>query len=191
MEESTFDITTTHMRRQKKAVTDEEWIKQFLIRAPVVVLATATQNQPFLSTKFFVYDEQHHKIYLHSADQGRTPDNLRANPKVCLTAFEMGHFIPAKKARNFGVEYASVVVFGTAILVEDEQEMTEALKRIMQKYAPQFTPGVDYPEIESSELAGIAVIRVEILGWSGKRASEPLDHPGAYNYLPPGDYKAF
>jgi hypothetical protein len=190
MEESTFDFTFTHIRRQKKAVTDEEWIKQFLTRAPVAVLATATQNQPFLSTKQFVYDEQRHIIYLHSADQGRTPNNLRANPKVCLTAFEMGRFIPARKACNFSVEYASVVIFGTASLVEDEQEMIEALKQIMQKYAPQFTPGVDYPTIAPSDLAGVAVIRVAILGWSGKRASEPLDHPEAYNYLPPGDYEA-
>ena len=182
MEPKPFDSSYTKIRRKKNAVNDETWIKKFLHQAPYGVLATAIQDQPFVSTKLFVYDEQQHAIYLHSADQGRAPDNVRANPQICFTATQMGRLLPGMKARDFGVEYASVVVFGHALLVQDQQEMIEALQMIMDKYAPHLRPGVDYPAITPEELRGTAVCRIEILGWSGKREQVPPDFPGAYEY---------
>jgi uncharacterized protein len=185
MKSTLFDSAYTKIRRKKNAVNDEAWIKNFLHGAPYGVLATAIQGQPFVSTKLFVYDEQRHVIYLHSADQGRAPDNIRANPQVCFTATQMGRLLPGMKARDFGVEYASVVVFGQAQLVQDQTEMIEALQLIMDKYAPHLHPGVDYPAITIEELRGTAVCRIEILGWSGKREQVPADFPGAYEYKMP------
>ena len=182
MEPKAFDSSYTKIRRKKNAVNDETWIKKFLHQAPYGVLATAIQDQPFVSTKLFVYDEQRQVIYLHSADQGRAPDNVRANPQVCFTATQMGRLLPGMKARDFGVEYASVVVFGHAHLVEDQNEMIAALQMIMDKYAPHLHPGVDYPAITPEELRGTAVCRIEILGWSGKHEQVPADYPGAYEY---------
>jgi uncharacterized protein len=182
MNPQSFDPTYTKIRRKKNAVNDETWIKQFLLHAPYGVLATSYQNQPFLSSKLFVYDEQRHAIYIHSADQGRMPDNLRLNPRVCFTATQMGRFLPGSKARDFGVEYDSVVVFGQAQQTADQQEMIMVLQMIMDKYAPHLRKGVDYPVITPEELSGTAVWRIEILGWSGKRAQSPADFPGAYNY---------
>ncbi len=180
-----LNSTFTKIRRKKNAVNDEAWIKKFLHQAPYGVLATAIQDQPFVSSKLFVYDEQRHAIYLHSADQGRAPDNIRTNPQVCFTATQMGRFLPGMKARDFGVEYASVVVFGQAQIVQDQAEMIEALQMIMDKYAPHLHPGVDYPAISIEELRGTAVCRIEILGWSGKREQVPADFPGAYEYKAP------
>ena len=180
-----YDPSYTKIRRKKNAVNDDGWIKQFLRQAPYGVLATSVDDQPFVSTKLFVYDDKRHVIYLHSADQGRAPDNVRRNSRVCFTATQMGRFLPGMKARDFGVEYASVVVFGQAHILEDQQEMIEALQMIMDKYAPHLRPGVDYPTITPEELRGTAVCRIEILGWSGKREQVPTDFPGAYEYKAP------
>jgi len=177
-----FDPSYTKIRCKKNAVQDEAWIKAFLRQAPYGILATSFQDQPFVSVKLFVYDEPRHALYLHSAQQGRAPDNLRLNPRVCFTAVQMGRFLPGRQARDFGVEYASVVVFGQALLLTDQAEMIEALQMIMDKYAPHLHPGVDYPVIAPAELHGAAVYRVEILGWSGKHATAPADFPGAYEY---------
>jgi nitroimidazol reductase NimA-like FMN-containing flavoprotein (pyridoxamine 5'-phosphate oxidase superfamily) len=182
MESKPLDSAYTKIRRKQKAVNDEAWIKKFLHQAPYGVLATAVQDQPFVSTKLFVYDEQRHVIYVHSADQGRAPDNIRANPNVCFTATQMGRLLPGMKASDFGVEYASVVIFGQARLVEDQPETIEVLQMIMDKYAPHLQAGVDYPVITAEELRGLAVYRIEILGWSGKSEQVPTDFPGAYEY---------
>lgn len=177
-----FDPSYTKIRRSQKAILDEQWIIDFLKRAPVGVLATVYQDQPFLSTKLFVYDQQSHQIYMHAADEGRVMQNVSQNPKVCFTVYEMGRFLPAPKARSFGVEYKSVIVFGRLEIVQNTDEILKALRETMQKYAPHFQPGKDYPEIQDKDLKGVAVYRLVIAEWSAKADLGVSDHPGAYRY---------
>lgn len=177
-----LDPNYTKVRVAKQAIHDEAWIKAFLKHTPVGVLATVFADQPFLSTKLFVYDQSRHCIFLHAADSGRVMQNVRLNPKVCFTAYEMGRFLPAGRARSFNVEYQSVVVFGALAIVEDPQESLAALRLVMEKYAPHLTPGEDYPPIDEKELHGLAVYRLDISGWSAKAEQALPDHPGAYRY---------
>src|SRR5690606_7449645 len=102
------------VRRRDRAVDDEAWIRAFLHRAPVGVLATVHDGQPFLNPNLFVYDEAAHALYFHTARAGRTPANLSAPAPVCFSASEMGRLLPAPEALHFSVEFASVVVFGQA-----------------------------------------------------------------------------
>ncbi len=182
MEKAAFDPSFTQIRRSKKAVYDETWIRAFLKHAPVGVLGTVHGDQPFLSPKLFLYDEARHAIFMHSADEGRVLTNIQTNPKVCFTAYEMGKLFPGNTARNFGVVFGSVVVFGEIKIVEDTAEVLQVLQDLMQKYAPHMQVGVDYPPIAEKELAGMVLYQLDILGWSGKQDSGEPDSPGAYNY---------
>ena len=106
-----FDPTTlspSHIRRSDRAVEDVAWIQNFLQRAPVGVLATASDGQPFINSNLFVYDQAAHAIYLHTARTGRTRTNVEANERVCFHAFEMGRLLPADTALEFSVEYGGV-----------------------------------------------------------------------------------
>ena len=174
------DLTT--IRRQDRAVEDEAWIRAFLRRAAVGTLATARDDQPFLHTNLFVYDESTHCIYLHSARTGRTPDNLAANGAVCFSVMEMGRLLPADEALEFSVEFASVIVFGQVTLVRDEDEAARILQRLLDKYAPHLQPGADYRPPIMSEIKRTAEYRLAIEAWSGKRKEVPADFPGAYWY---------
>ena len=177
-----FNPDFVKIRRGKKIVSDEAWIKSFLEQAPAGVLATIHEDQPFLSTKLFVYDENRHAIYMHSADEGRVWQNVHTNPKACFTTYEMGRLIPAPRACKFGVKYKSVVVFGTIHVVDDVEETIAVLQLFMDKYAPHLKLGEAYPPISKDELGGLAVYRMEILGWSAKEDKENPDTPGAYRY---------
>ncbi len=95
---------------------------------------------------------------------------------------EMGRLLPAPKSRGFSVEYASVVVYGRASLVDEEAERMYGMQLLMEKYAPHLQPGVDYRALLPEELEGTAVYRLEIEAWSGKRKQAAADHPGAYDY---------
>jgi nitroimidazol reductase NimA-like FMN-containing flavoprotein (pyridoxamine 5'-phosphate oxidase superfamily) len=182
MPNSTFNRNFTKIRRSKKSITDQDQIKSFLHRVPVGVLATVFEDQPFLSTKLFIYDENDHAIYLHSANEGRVYENIHLNSKVCFTAFEMGRFLPDSKASGFGVEYESVVVFGHIQVIEDQQKMISVLQKFMDKYASHLKPGEDYLSIQIADLQDLAVYQIGILDWSAKRDQEDIDHPGAYKY---------
>jgi len=99
---------------------------------------------------------------------------------MTITIFEMGRLLPASEALEFGVEYASVVVTGKAVEVEDQAEVEQGLVKIMEKYAPHLKAGDDYRPIAPDEVIRTSVIRIDIEAWSGKEKTEAEDFPGAY-----------
>lgn len=172
-----------YVRRRDRAVEDDAWIVEFLKRAPVGVMATVENGQPFMNSNLFVYDEARDAIYIHSAKAGRTRANIEQEtpPRVCFSIFEMGRLLPASEALEFSVEYAGVSVFGTAHVVEEEAECLDALQQIMDKYAPHLAPGDDYRPPVPVELLRTTVMRMDVESWGAKK-KELDDFPGAYWY---------
>jgi uncharacterized protein len=175
----------TKMRRQDRAIEDEGWIRALLHRAPFGSLATVHDGQPFVNMNIFVYDEEADAIYLHTARTGRTRTNVEAEDRVCFAVSEMGRLLPADVALEFSVEYAGVIVFGRAAVVEDGDEAKQALQRLLDKYCPHLRPGRDYRATTDEELARTTVYRVRIETWSGKQKIAPPDFPGAFFYGQP------
>ena len=172
----------TTMRRSDRAVEDEGWIKEFLHRAAVGTMATSHEGQPFINSNLYVYDEDRHCIYVHTAHVGRTRANIEANPQVCFSIMTMGRLLPADVALEFSVEYEGVVVFGQAVVVEDSDEALRALQLLLDKYAPHLRPGADYRPPVAEELKRTAVYRIDIDSWSGKKKAVEDDFPGAFWY---------
>jgi nitroimidazol reductase NimA-like FMN-containing flavoprotein (pyridoxamine 5'-phosphate oxidase superfamily) len=187
MAEEAVALPRTQVRRQDRAVTDEAWIRDLLRRAPFGTLATVRDGQPFVNMNIFVYDESANVLYLHTARAGRTRSNVEADERVCFGVSEMGRLLPASTALHFSVEYAGVVVFGRAQVVEDDVEAERALQQLLDKYAPHLRPGRDYRPIQPEEVAVTTVYRIVIDEWSGKQKVAPADHPGAFLYgqVPP------
>ena len=177
----------THTRRQDRAVTDDAWIRAFLHEAPIGVLATVHEGQPFINTNLFVYDEAANVIYMHTARVGRTQANVEAVERVCFSVSEMGRLLPAAEALEFSVEYKGVVVFGTAQIVTDAAEAEHGLQLLLDKYAPHLRPGRDYRPIIPEELKRTAVYRIDIEQWSGKKKEVAADFPGAFRF---GDWRS-
>jgi|GEM_PF-80874 len=174
------DAPTT-IRRDDRAVTDGEWIKEFLLNADVGTLATVHDGQPFLNQNLFVYDESTHAIYIHTARKGRTRANVEHHEKVSFAVMEMGRLLPADEALEFSVEYAGVVIFGTSTIVEDEDESTRILQLMLDKYAPHLAAGDDYRPPVPEELKRTSVFKVTIDQWSGKK-KEVDTFEGAFWY---------
>jgi nitroimidazol reductase NimA-like FMN-containing flavoprotein (pyridoxamine 5'-phosphate oxidase superfamily) len=171
----------TKLRRPDRSA-DEEWIREFLHESAVGVLATVHEGQPFVNSNIFVYDEERHAIYLHTARTGRTRDNVEADSKVTFTVYETGRLLPADEALEFSIEYGGVVVFGAASVVSDGEEAEYGLQLLLDKYAPHLKPGRDYRPITAGELIRSSVFRLDIESWSGKRKFVEPEFPGAYLY---------
>jgi nitroimidazol reductase NimA-like FMN-containing flavoprotein (pyridoxamine 5'-phosphate oxidase superfamily) len=160
---------------------DDAWIRAYLKVAPIGFLATVdSSGQPFLNSNLFVYDEDEHCIYLHTARRGRTRDNVEAHEKVCFSVAGMGRMLPADEALEFSVEYAGVVVFGTGRVVEDLDEARRGLQMLLERYAPHLEAGRDYRAITPEEMKRTSTYRIDIEAWSGKQKEERADFPGAY-----------
>lgn len=183
----TVDVVPEAVRRRDRA-KDDEWIREFLRRAPFGFLATVEDGRPFLNSNLFVYDEDAHAIYVHTARKGRTRSNVDQRGPVAFSAAVMGRLLPAAQALEFSVEYSGVVVFGTAAPVTDDAEKRRALDLVLAKYAPHLEPGRDYRPTTQAELDRTGVHRIDIETWTGKEKVAPADFPGAYmapTLLPP------
>ena len=176
-----LDHPINQPRRRDRQVEDEDWIKDFLRRAPTGVLATVYEGQPFTHTNLFVYDEATNALYLHTNKEGRTRLNVEAGGRACYTVSEMGRLLPASEALEFSVEYASVVVFGQMRVLDDPAEAERGLQMLLDKYFPHLRPGEHYRPIQPEELKRTAVFRLDIESWSGKQ-KKVGEHPGAFRY---------
>lgn len=156
------------VRRHDREIKDTEWIVAFLQRAEYGVLATCKDGQPFTVARNFSYDPEKHVIYFHGARKGRTFENVAEGALANLNVSEMGEWILADRAMNFGVEYKGVVVFGRLSIVEDIKEAKHGLQLLMDKHFPELRPDVDYESTTDDDLQVTAVLRLDIDSWSGK-----------------------
>ncbi|MDD3706075.1 MAG: pyridoxamine 5'-phosphate oxidase family protein [Clostridiaceae bacterium] len=104
-------------------------------------------------------------IYFHSATVGHKLDNISYNDKVSFCVVGATEVIP----EDFGTKYESVVVFGKASEVYDEEKQ-EALMAIIKKYSS------DFIENGKKYVAGSAdkakVIKIEIEHMTGKAKND-------------------
>jgi nitroimidazol reductase NimA-like FMN-containing flavoprotein (pyridoxamine 5'-phosphate oxidase superfamily) len=170
------------VRRKDRQVEDEAFIRALLNRAPMGVMATVRDGQPFVNSNTFVFDEPAHAIYMHSARTGRTACNAESAEAVCFTVTEMGRLLPSERAFNMSVEYSSVVAFGRTRLVTDDASKRYALDLLVRKYFPHLAPGVDYRLPDDDELNLTAVYRITIDEWSGKQKKAEDAFPDAFRY---------
>lgn len=160
---------TYHRILRQKYAQDDQWISDFLVHAQVGHVASHWENQPFITPLLFWFDAEKKALYFHTNIKGRLLENSKHFPEVCFEASEMGKLLPSNAAMEFGMQYASVVVFGKLFKVENDDEKRHALQELLNKYFPDLTAGVDYRPITQEELDCTAVIRIDIESWSGKK----------------------
>lgn len=171
----------TKMRRDDRSAGDE-WIMQFLKVSPFGVLATISNNQPFLNTNTFYYDEKSHSIFIHTAKHGRTRSNSEETSAVCFSVAKMGRLLPADTATELSVEYEAVIIFGEVSIVTDKNYSREMMKLLIKKYFGDLKYGRDIKEISPKEIDDIAVFQIKIDKWSGKVKKADDNFPGAFYY---------
>jgi len=162
------DNDLVKIRRHDRAIEDDAWIADFLQRAQYGVFATCKDGQPFTVARNFAYDPQKHAIYFHGARKGRTFENVGDGIPVNLNVSEMGEWIVAERAMNFGVKYKGVVAFGKLTIIDDLDEAKHGLQLLMDKHFPELRPDVDYEATTDDDLKVTAVFRMDISAWSGK-----------------------
>jgi len=162
-------MSLTKIRRKDRAVNDNAWIANFLQNAPVITISFTDGEQPFIRPTLFVYDPDRRAVYFHATEFGRTTEVLKAYPQAALTAFEMGRLLPAERAMDFSLEYASVAAYGQTVIIEDAEEAIYGLQLLLDKYFPHLKPGDDYAPTQPVELKVTAVFRLDIREWTGKQ----------------------
>ncbi len=150
-------------RMKEGAMTPEE-IARLLERSAVGRVSTLGEDGwPYTVGVHYLYWAGN--IYFHGLPRGEKLDNIARNPKVCFEVDEL------KKILHEGIEqackadaaYRSVVLRGTARLVEDPAEKRQILERLCQKYLPHPLP------MEEQAIGATAVVEITPESLTGKK----------------------
>ncbi len=149
------------MRRRDKEVTDKKAIEDIILRSTVCKLAMCDRHQPYIVPLCFGFKDN--ILYFHSAPKGKKIDILKNNPNVCFEFDIFTQVIKSAKACKWGMKYRSVIGYGKASFVTDENLKRQAFDIIMKQYADgSFL-------YEEASLTSTVIIKVDIESMTGKK----------------------
>jgi hypothetical protein len=150
------------MRRSDKEITDRKAIEDIISRSKVCKLAMCEENRPYIVPLCFGF--KNNTLYFHSAPKGKKIEILKKNPNVCFEFEIFTQIIKSAKACKWGMRYKSVIGFGKAGFITDDDLKRQAFDIIMNQYA-------DGSFIyEDALLKSVVVINVEIQSMTGKQS---------------------
>lgn len=147
------------MRRNDRVLTTESTIMCLEIGKYGTLSTICENGYPYSLPISYVYCDG--AIYIHSAVTGQKLDNITNNKKVSFSVVNNTNVV----ASEFTTKYESVVVFGDACEVYDD-EKEKALVELIEKYSPDFLEkGIEYI---SKASRATKVIKIEIKHITGK-----------------------
>jgi len=150
------------VRRKEKEITNRTEIEAVINEARVCRMGMCDGPSPYIVPLCFGYAAE--TFYFHCAAEGRKLEILEGNPEVCLELESGVALKPGATACAWGMNYRSVIGFGTAERVDKPEAKRRALDLIMARYAPGT---FDYPE---AVLAKTVIIKVRVRNMTGKRS---------------------
>lgn len=150
--------------RMKKYPLSESKVQHILESEQVGRLATVGENGcPYITPVHFVLMQG--DIYIHGLSAGEKLRNIAANSLVGFEVEKMISIIhDEEKPCGTNTEYESVIIRGSASVVEDPDVKISVLDAIVKKYTPQHM-GRTYPQ---NALKMTGVIKLEIQSCTGK-----------------------
>ena len=150
------------MRRFKQELGKEE-VERILREGKVCVMAVSGDDDyPYAVPLNYVYADGY--IYLHSASSGHKIDAITRNPKCSVCIIDKDDVVP----EEFTSYFRSVIAFGHAEIITDNEDKIEPLKLLSTKYSPGIDPTAEIQKF----LKAVAIIRIKIEKVTGKEAIE-------------------
>jgi uncharacterized protein len=177
--ESSFPINSRNQvkRRAQRGNYDRAVIDQILDESLICHVGFIVDNQPFvIPTAYGRLDDQ---IYIHGSPMSRMLRSLQQGIEVCLTVTLLDGLVLARSAFHHSMNYRSVVIFGTATIVETPTEKMRALKAFTDHVMCDRWADVRPPT--DAELAGTLVLALSLESASAKiRTGPPVDDEADY-----------
>ena len=163
----------TRVRRApKRGVYDRETIHAILDEALVCHVGFVQDDQPFVIPT--LHARVGDVVYLHLSTASRLVRTLSEGVQCCLTVTLLDGIVLARVAFLHSANYRSVVVLGTARVVDDPEEKLRALEAFTEQMVPGRWDAVRQPN--RKELKATQVLALPLDEASAKiRKGPPLD----------------
>jgi nitroimidazol reductase NimA-like FMN-containing flavoprotein (pyridoxamine 5'-phosphate oxidase superfamily) len=153
------------MRKADREITETKGIEAVLNSQRVCRLGMISEGRAYVVPVNYGYESG--ALYFHGSRKGKKMEALAHNPEVCFEVDTDVSVVPGELPCQYTTHYRSVIGFGRAVILEDDQAKAFGLRIIMRAHGgPQegFVPEI---------LAVTAVVRIDIESMTGKSLPGP------------------
>lgn len=169
-----FKVTekTKLKRLPKRGNFDRETIYKILDEAFICHIGFSVGGQTFVIPT--AYGRKGDTLYVHGSAASRMMREMSKGIDVCITITLVDGLVLARSAFHHSINYRSVVIFGTAEIVESESEKNDALFAFTEHLIKGRWAEIRAPN--AKELKGTTVLRLPLNEASAKmRVGNPID----------------
>jgi uncharacterized protein len=168
---------TTVKRLPARGVYDRAVVHQILDETLMCHLGFVIDGQPFVIPTIHVRISE--TIYVHGSPASRMLRTLEQGVPACVTVTHLDGLVLARSAFHHSMNYRSVLVLGTATVVDDPEKKTEVLHALTDHLIRGRWEDIRQPSLE--ELRRTLVLAIPIDEASAKiRVGPPLDEEEDY-----------
>jgi uncharacterized protein len=151
------------MRRKEKEIKDPAEIEAIIKAGQFCRIGLSDGNIPYVVPVCYGYDKG--AVYFHCAREGRKLDVLRRNSNVCVEIEADAEIVKKESACKWGLKYKSVIGFGKASILENENEKRDGLAIIMRQYSD------GEHEFSADSLGRTLVVKIVLDSIAGKKGT--------------------
>ncbi len=177
MSEFTPTRRTSVQRLAKRGSYDREIVYRVLDEAFVCHAGFVVDGQPYVIPTG--YARAGDRLYIHGSAASRMLRTLAEGVQICVTVTLLDGLVLARSAFHHSMNYRSVVILGTARIVEDEKEKWQALRAFTEHVVPGRWNEIRQPN--ESEMKATTVLCLPLEEVSAKiRTGPPVDEEEDY-----------
>ena len=177
METFTQTQRTTLKRLPKRGTFDREVVYRILDEGFICHVGFVVAGQPFVIPTGYARAED--KLFIHGSQASRMLRTAGQGIDVCLTVTLVDGLVLARSAFHHSMNYRSVVVFGKATIVEENEAKLAALRALSEHMIPGRWDDVRGPS--EQEMKATAVLSLPLTEASAKvRTGPPIDDEQDY-----------
>ncbi len=170
---------TRVVREPDRGVYDRDTVYRILDEGFICHVGFEVEGQPFVIPTS--YGRSGDDLYIHGSAASRMLRNLDKGIPVCITVTLLDGLVLARSIFNHSMNYRSVVVLGTATVVQDPEEKLKALRTLSEHILPGRWAESRQPN--ERELKATFALRVPISEFSAKvRQGPPIDDEEDYDF---------
>jgi uncharacterized protein len=168
---------TTVKRKPQRGAYDRETIDQILDEGLICHVGFSIEGQTIVLPTIHVRVGDY--VYLHGSPASRLLQALAGGAEACVTVTLVDGLVLARSAMHHSMNYRSVVLFGTATLVEKATEKMAVFEALVEHVIPGRWAETRWPT--DDEIRRTMVVSIPIHEASAKvRTGPPLDDEADY-----------
>ena len=159
--DDSYPLSRTNEVRQlrEKATYDRNAVHRVLDAGLVAQVAFVQDSAPVVVP--MIYGRDGDTILLHGARKARVIRLLEQTEQACLNVTLLDGIVLARSAFNSSMDYRSVTVFGTPLLVEGSDAKLRAMRIISEHTMPGRWDELRAPHEREVKMTGVIALEIE------------------------------